>query len=78
MLLAAEDGENVEVLSAGGKPGEKVEFEGLENSKAKISYNEFAKLNIYVDGSAVKYDGRALKAAEEVRVSKVKDGSRIR
>jgi len=80
MLLAGDDGEHIGLLTAAeSNPGDKVYFEGYENSSKELSYDEFAKLKMEIKNSRVYFEGKELKTGKEiVKVEKVKDGAKVR
>ncbi len=80
MLLAGDDGANVGVLTLEDSlPGDKVYFEGFENSNKVIDYDEFSKLKMVVQKGKVYFEGRELRTEREiVKVEKVKDGGQVR
>ena len=80
MLLAGDDGADVGLLTVGNSnPGDKVYFDGFENSNKEISFEDFLKIGMTVKDSKVKYNNVELKTDKEiVRVEKVKDGARVR
>ncbi|MBI2101020.1 methionine--tRNA ligase [Candidatus Woesearchaeota archaeon] len=80
MLLAGDDGEHIGLLTAAeSNPGDKVYFDGYENSTAQVTYDEFAKLKIEVKNSRVYFEGKELKTGKEiVKVEKAKDGAGVR
>ncbi len=79
MILVADDGENVAPLEVQKtKVGEEVHFEGMENSVQEITFDEFKKLELYVKGAQVFFDGKKLLSkSEDVICPGVKEGTRI-
>ncbi|MDO8656870.1 MAG: class I tRNA ligase family protein, partial [Nanoarchaeota archaeon] len=79
MIMVADDGENVAPLEVQKtKVGEEVHFESFENSVAEITFDEFKKLELYVKGARVFFDGKKLVSkSEEVICHGVKEGTRI-
>lgn len=77
--MVADDGENVAPLEVQKtKVGEEVHFESFENSVAEITFDEFKKLELYVKGARVFFDGKKLVSkSEEVVCHGVKEGTRI-
>ncbi len=80
MLLAGDDGLSVGVLTVEESlPGDKVYFNGFENSNKEIDYDGFSKLKMVVKDNKVYFDGRELRTDKEiVRVEKVKDNAKVR
>ncbi len=77
MLLAAEKGKEVKILSAEGKPGQEVKFNKLKNSTEQISFEQFSKLKMEVKGGKVFCKDNTLNVSgKEVKV-KIKDGAKI-
>ncbi|MEA2038152.1 MAG: methionine--tRNA ligase [Nanoarchaeota archaeon] len=77
MLLAAEEGELCEVLFVSGNPGDKVGFDGLENSSKQINIEQFAKIKMKVKDKKVYFNDKALKVnGKEVKVD-IADGVKI-
>jgi len=78
MLLAAEtdDSKTVEALEApNSKPGEQVYVEGIGIGKETIKFDDFMKVNIYVEGHKVMYKGKQLKTKkEEIKTKNVAHG----
>jgi len=65
MLLAGNDGKEVGVLTlTKSNPGDNVYFEGLENSAAKIDFDNFLKINMKVKNSEVYFEDRKLNNAK--------------
>lgn len=79
MILVGDDGENVAPLEISKtKVGEEVHFEGFENSPQQITFEEFKKLELYVRGTTVFFEGKKLVSkSEEVICHGVKEGTRI-
>ena len=60
-------------------PGDKVYFEGYENSAKGLDYDDFAKLTIIIKNNHAVFEGKELKTDKEiVKAEKVKDGARVR
>ena len=80
MLLAGDSEDEVGLLTVEkSEVGDKVYFEGLENSSDKISFKNFQKLKIVVKGSKIMFKGKHLVTdKEDVKVEKVGDGARVR
>lgn len=81
MLLAADDGKSVRLLSVKESvPGTKVFAEGSAGEPEKeISYDEFAKFEITTKGSHVFYNGKKLKTdTEDVTIEGVADGAKVK
>ena len=80
MLLAGDDGADVGILTVDkSEAGDRVYFEGLENSTKEISFDSFLKIEMKVNHGKVFFNGKELKTSKEtVRVEKVKDGVRVR
>ncbi len=80
MLLAADDGESVSALSVNeSSPGDKARFEGFENSKIQLTFEDFLKIKMSVKSGKVYFEGRELKAGNEVvSAERAKDGARVR
>ncbi len=80
MLLAGDDGEDVGLLAVeNSEVGDKVYFDGLENSTNEISFKNFQKLEMVIKGGKVIFDGKILKSdKEDISVEKVGDGARVR
>lgn len=79
MVLAADDTENVALLDAEkSKVGEEVKFEGLENSDAEVTFDDFKKLTLLVKEGKIWYENKKMvSTSEEISVKGVKEGSRI-
>lgn len=79
MIMVGDDGERVAPLEVSKtKVGEEVHFEGTENSAQEIAFDEFKKLELYVKGARVFFDGKKLVGTgEEVICHGVKEGTRI-
>ena len=80
MLLCGDDGTTPGFLTVEqSNPGDKVYFEGYENSSKEVSFDDFLKIKMIVQDGKVYFNDRELKTEKEiVRVEKVKDGTRIR
>lgn len=80
MLLAGDDGNAVGVLTVEkSNPGDKVYFEGFENSNKELSFDEFLKIKMAVQNSKAYFENKELKTGKEiVKVERVKDNARIR
>ena len=80
MLLAGDDGNSVGVLTVEkSNPGDRVYFEGFENSNKELSFDEFLKIKMAVQNSKAYFENKELKTGKEtVRVERVKDNARIR
>jgi len=80
MVLAGDDGKDLGLLIVSkSKPGDKVYFDGYENSGKEVSFDEFLKVDMSVKDGKVVYENKVLKTDnEEVTVEKVKDGARVR
>ena len=80
MLLAGDDGTSVGVLTVEkSSPGDKVYFEGFENSNKELGFDEFLKISMIVKNSKVYFENKELKTDKEIiRIERVKDGARIR
>ena len=78
--MAGDDGISVGVLTVEQSiAGDKVYFEGFENSNKELGFDEFLKINMIVKNSKVHYNNSELKTDKEVvKVEKVKDGARVR
>ncbi len=79
MIMVGDDRENVAPLEVKKtKIGEEVHFEGVENSHKEVTFEEFKKLELFVRGGRVFFEGKKLASkVEEVICHGVKDGSRI-
>ena len=77
MLLAAEDKENVGLLTVkDSEPGTEVKFGNLKNSNKEISFENFQKIKIIAKDGKVYFNELELKTDKEtVSVEKVKEGS---
>ncbi len=80
MILAAGDELKVVPLFVPKSDvGEEVCFEGMKNSTAEVTFEEFSGLKMTVAGGKVVYEGKKLKTkSEEVGVAEVKEGARVR
>ncbi len=80
MLLAGDDGTNVGILTVNeSNSGDKVYFDGLENSIEEISFEDFLKINMTIKNNKIYFENKELKTDKEiVRVEKVKDGAKVR
>ena len=80
MLLAGDDGTDVGVLTVSdSNPGDKVYFEGFENSNKEISFDEFLKINMRIDDNKVYFENKELKTDKEiVKAEKVKGNAKVR
>jgi len=80
MLLAGDDGISVGVLTVEkSNPGDKVYFEGFENSNKELGFDEFLKITMVVKNSKIYYNNSELKTNKEiVKVERVKDGAKVR
>ena len=80
MLLAGDDGTNVGILTVDkSNTGDKVYFEGFENSNKELSFDEFLKIQMMVKNSKVYYNNLELKTGKEiVKAERVKNGARVR
>ena len=78
--MAGDDGNNVGVLTLDeSNPGNKVYFEGFENSSKPLSFEEFSKIKMTIKNGKVYFENKELKTdRESVKVEKVKDGARVR
>ena len=79
MIMVGDDGSNVAPLEVSKtKVGDEVHFEGMENSMQEIIFDDFKKLELYVRGTQVFFDGKKLVGeGEDVICHGVKDGTRI-
>ncbi len=79
MILVADDGENASLLDAEKSAvGEEAAFEGMENSRKEVTFDEFKKLLLVAEQGLVWFEGKKLVTpAEAVRVHGVKDVGRI-
>jgi methionyl-tRNA synthetase len=79
MLLAGDDGKNVEVLSADLDPGTEVGIRGYDHSNEQITFEQFQKLKIVIKEKRPFFENNEIKAGSEgITVKKVKDGARVR
>ena len=80
MLLAGDDGANVGVLTVEqSNAGDKVYFEGFENSTKEISFDDFLKIKMGVKNRKVYFENKELKTDKEiVMVEKVNDNAKVR
>jgi len=80
MLLAAEDDENLSLLSAeNSSPGDIVVFGDMKNSNKTISIEDFIKVELKVQNARVFYDGKEAKTPKEVVSAGIaKDNAKIR
>ncbi len=62
MLLAAEDANEVRLLTADAKEGTEVKVEGYDINTAQISYDQFDSITLRIDGGTVFYDQTPLLA----------------
>lgn len=78
MLLAAENDDMsvVEVIEApNSKPGDQVYIEGVKPKTQTLKFQDFMKINIYVENSKVLFKGKPLKTDKEnIKTKKVKKG----
>ncbi|MBN2368644.1 methionine--tRNA ligase, partial [Candidatus Woesearchaeota archaeon] len=78
MLLAAEtpDVKTVEVVEApNSKPGDQVFVEGITPHVATIKFDEFMKVDLYVEGHKVMYKGKQLQSKKDkLKVKGVEKG----
>ncbi len=79
MILVADDGDSASLLDAEkSRVGEEAAFEGLENSKKEVTFEEFKSLLITVEHGQVWFEGKRLATAEEaIAVHGVKEKARI-
>jgi len=78
MLLAADHGENIVVLeAASSNPGEQVCVDDMEPRKARITFDDFMKVKLEVQGKQVLANGSVLKSASETILIDVPDGSGV-
>ncbi len=79
MIMVGDDGNAVAPLEVSKtKVGAEVHFEGLENSRQEITFDDFKKLELYVTGSNVFFEKKKLiGVAEDVICHGVKEGTRI-
>ena len=80
MLLAADDGKDVGILTVGdANPGDMVFFDGLLNSSKEIDFDNFSKILMSVKDGKVYYDDKEMKSSSEsVRVERVNDNAKVR
>lgn len=80
MILAADDGAHVAILEINKlHPGEEVHFEGTENAHGETTFDEFMKLNMFVQAENVFWNGKKLiSSLEEVKVHGVNNGAKVR
>ncbi len=77
MLLAAEAGKEVKILTADGKPGTEVKFDNLKNNKEQINFEQFSKLKLKVKDKKVIFNDNVLKVNnKEVKVN-IQDNAKI-
>jgi len=79
MVLAGDDHEKVSLLEAEKTAlGEEVIFNGLENSHAEVTFEDFKKLVLEVKNGQVFYQNKKLiTKTEEIKVHGLKDGARV-
>ncbi len=79
MIMVGDDGSTVAPLEVQKtKVGEEVHFEGMENSSQEIAFDDFKKLELYVKGARVFFEGKKLVGqGEDVICHGVKEGTRI-
>ena len=80
MLLAGDDGTGPGLLTVDkSNAGDKVYFDGFENSSKELSFDEFLKLKMVVKSSKVYFENKELKTDKEIiRVEKARDGAMVR
>ncbi|MBU0470629.1 MAG: class I tRNA ligase family protein, partial [Nanoarchaeota archaeon] len=80
MILAADDGARVGLLDAEKtEAGEEVKFEGLENSRKQLTFEEFLKIKMIVIAGEVFYEGKKLSSeVESISVKDVLDNAKVR
>ncbi len=79
MLLAADNGNEVKLLSApNSAPGDSVFIEGLRNSASEIDIETFKRLGLVSDKGRAVYKGRRLKTPKEEISVEISDGAIIR
>ena len=80
MILAGDDGTGPGLLTVqNSEPGDKVYFEGFENSTKELSFDDFLKIKMIVKDSKVYFENKELKTGKEiVKAEKTKDGGRVR
>ncbi len=79
MLLAADNGNDVKLLSApNSAPGDGVFIEGLRNSASEIDLESFKRLGLVADKGHAVYKGRRLKTSKEEISVEISDGAIIR
>ncbi len=79
MLLAADGGEKLGLLTTDAEAGTSVGIGGYENNSAQISFEEFLKTKIVVkDGKPMVSDQVLTASGETVSAEKVGDGARVR
>lgn len=77
MLLAGDDGNDVGVLYAEkSAPGDKVTVSRMKNETKELTYDQFLKLSLKVEGGRASFEDKILMAnTEEIKVDKVRDGN---
>jgi len=82
MLLAADDGKSVRLLSApDSQPGDSVHIEGYDNNQGQIEYSQFEKVTMTTINGKVhvtNYGDKKLKTKNEEISADVGDGAEVR
>ncbi|MBI2151425.1 methionine--tRNA ligase [Candidatus Woesearchaeota archaeon] len=80
MILAADDGQKVSVLEVNKTLlGEAVCFQGMENGREEVVFEDFLKLVMLVKEGKVYFEGKKLSSAvEDIAVHGLMEGARVR
>ncbi|MBL7055683.1 methionine--tRNA ligase [Candidatus Woesearchaeota archaeon] len=79
MLLAAEAGDVVEVLTTDAPEGTQVSAGNLENNEEQVTFEQFGKLKIVIKDGVPVFEDKVLEASgEKVFVTQVSDGAKVR
>jgi len=79
MLLAADDGKNVKILSPEGSPGDDVFAEGIQKKPAReISLDDFIKTGLKVLSGNVFYKDKKLRTLQGFVEVSISDNARVR
>ena len=76
MLLAADNGKEIGLLTVEGLPGDSLNFGSMENAKKRIDIDNFSKIKLVAKEGKVYYKESILKSKKgDVSVERVNEGT---
>ncbi|MFC1728056.1 methionine--tRNA ligase [Nanoarchaeota archaeon] len=77
MVLAAQKGDKLVVLTANDSPGSKVSVDGYETKESRIEFKDFEKVKLQVLGKKVLFDNKVLATSKVEIEADIEDGAQI-